>query len=271
MSYSNRRPPEGINTSKDDPWVADFLLLLVGFFLTMAMLVWLLLKLISFSAGWIPVAWESAIVDPFLDIETRTETHDHLQKLAEQLAIAGGFDMNAPIKARLSDNSMANAYATLGGHVVIMQGLLDAVETEQGLAFVLAHELAHLHYRHPVKALSQQLGLATFMEMVFGRSDLIQLVGTGGQLLQLDYSRDYERQADAWALQAMASYYGHIQGFDEFFQWVIAEDDRDVPEWMHTHPDTQQRITRLLELTEKERWSRTGKTTPLESLFETKK
>ena len=244
MNYINRRPPEGINTTST-PWIADFVLLLVGFFAAMAFALWLLLNLLSYTITWVPVTWEQALADPLMQ---KTEQHvdqPYLQQLAEVLAAAGGMDSTVPIQLQVSSSATANAYATLGGHMVLMDGLYEVVESEQGLAFIIAHELAHLHYRHPIKGLTQQLGMMSFFGLVFGSSDLSPLIGTSGQLLQLTYSREYEFQADAWALQAMAQYYGHVQGYDEFFLWVKSARPSTIPDWISTHPSTESRIQRL--------------------------
>ena len=262
MSYENRRPPEGINTTST-PWVADFLWLIVGFFAAMALVLWLLLKLLTYTATWIPIRWEQALADPLMKTTEQHVDQPQWQQLAEALARAGGMDPNMPIQLRVDSSSTANAFATLGGHMVIMDGLYDVVESEQGLAFVIAHELAHLHYRHPIRGMTQQLGMMTFFGLVFGRTDISQLVGTSGQLLQLNYSRAFEYEADAWALQAVAQHYGHVQGYDELFRWVMAARPSELPDWISTHPNTASRIQRLEQLIQSEGFATTGTLTPL--------
>ena len=262
MSYSNRRPPEGINTTSS-PWVADFLLLLVGFFAAMAFALWLLLKLLTYTATWVPIGWEQALADPLMKTTQQHADQPYLQQLAESLALAGGMDSNIPIQLQVDSSTTANAFATLGGHMVLMEGLYDVVESEQGLAFVIAHELAHLHYRHPIKGLTQQLGMMSFFGLIFGSSDVANLVGSSGQLLQLNYSREHEYQADAWALQAVAQHYGHVQGYDELFRWVMSARPSELPDWISTHPNTASRIQRLEQLIEDQGFVGTGSLSPL--------
>ncbi|MEC9410786.1 MAG: M48 family metalloprotease, partial [Pseudomonadota bacterium] len=52
----------------------------------------------------------------------------------------------------------ANAFATSGGNIHVTRGLLDAVNSENGLAMVLAHEYAHIELRHPVVLMLEQIG-----------------------------------------------------------------------------------------------------------------
>lgn len=49
---------------------------------------------------------------------------------------------------RIIDSSEINAFATLGGHIYIFRGLLEATESESELAAILAFELGHFISRH---------------------------------------------------------------------------------------------------------------------------
>ena len=65
------------------------------------------------------------------------------------------------------DDAVVNAFATLGGHIVVYQGLLEAVPDENALAMVLAHEIAHVRHRHPIVGLSRSAALG-FALMLLG-------------------------------------------------------------------------------------------------------
>merc|ERR1711879_567360 len=73
--------------------------------------------------------------------EAEAETEAALTQLLNQLT-----DNKAlPVRVHyLADQDMPNAFATLGGHIFITRGLLDSVESENGLAMVLAHEYGHI-------------------------------------------------------------------------------------------------------------------------------
>jgi Zn-dependent protease with chaperone function len=56
--------------------------------------------------------------------------------------------------AALLDSDEINAFATPGGHIFITRGLVTAAASEDALAAVIAHEIAHIQMRHGVKAVT---------------------------------------------------------------------------------------------------------------------
>ena len=57
-----------------------------------------------------------------------------------------------------------NAFATLGGHVVIYRGLLEKLPNENVVAMVVAHEIAHIKHRDPVAALGRGVAITLATE-----------------------------------------------------------------------------------------------------------
>ena len=51
------------------------------------------------------------------------------------------------------DSNEINAFATSGGHILITRGLINAANTEDSLAGVIAHEIAHIQLKHGIKAI----------------------------------------------------------------------------------------------------------------------
>jgi predicted Zn-dependent protease len=51
------------------------------------------------------------------------------------------------------DSTEINAFATSGGHIFVTKGLVDSVDSEDALAAVLAHEIAHIQLRHNIESL----------------------------------------------------------------------------------------------------------------------
>jgi Zn-dependent protease with chaperone function len=101
----------------------------------------------------------------------------------------------------------ANAFITSDGYLVITEGLLEQLNGRDEIAFVIAHELAHLVKGHPRNLetnLTRLERIRTEVERGLGTS----VVGTGLQLLvnaiASYYSREREREADAEAVRLMA-------------------------------------------------------------------
>lgn len=267
MLYENRQPPEGINAVSQG-WKRDFVLLVAGVFSAFALLCWLLLLLVAWAAKWMPFHWEQSLAAPWFSAEQGNERTLYIQNLAEALAKAGGLSPDLAIQLHYSPQSNANAFATLGGNIVVLDGLIKNLNSEQGLAFVLAHEIAHIHHRDPVRALARGLSISIVGSLIFGQTDLAHLAGIGGNLILLDYSRQQEAEADAWALRAVHHHYGHVAGADELFQVLLQKDPNDlvVPEWLASHPDLASRIRAIAELAQRNGYAMDAEPTPLPTL-----
>lgn len=264
MLYENRQPPEGINAVTHG-WKRDFVLLVAGFFVSLALACWLLLLGVAWAAKWMPFHWEQSLSAPWFAKDQADERTAYLQDLAESLALAGELSPDLALQLHYSSQSTANAFATLGGNIVVFDGLLKTVTSEQGLAFVLAHEIAHIHHRDPVRAMARGLSISVMGGLIFGQTDLAHLAGLGGNLILLDYSRQQEAEADAWAMRAVFRRYGHVAGADELFQMLLQKDPHDliVPEWLASHPDLASRIRSIAELARSHGYATDTKPTPL--------
>ncbi|MDO3381726.1 M48 family metallopeptidase [Gilvimarinus algae] len=266
MGYQNRQPPEHIN-AQTEPWVGDLLkrlaLVLGVIALSMLLLLYALTELARFS----PFVWERRLANGWTEAEQPdNEKADELQRLADQLARAGGLDPALSVTLHYNADDTVNAFATLGGHLLIFQGLLDALESEQALAFVLAHEIAHVQRRHPIQSAARQLGLSLSLALVFGQSDLTTLAGTGGSLALLNYSRHFEQDADAWAYRAVYRHYGHLNGSAELFE-QLASSEELAPAWMATHPHAQDRLAAREALASENGWPLTGELAPMPAIL----
>jgi predicted Zn-dependent protease len=111
--------------------------------------------------------------------------------------------------AAVNDPS-ANAFALPGGKICITRGLLSRLESEDGLAAVLGHEVGHVTARHVVQAYNRQLlagivmvGASVYAQESDSRYRGLAAVGAvvGSELVLAHYSREQERQADGLGLE----------------------------------------------------------------------
>ena len=165
-AYENPQIPEGINVSPTHP-LKDFTLLLGG---VSALIVVAVLAL-SFAAGYlvrfVPFEQEQALASS-IDADWLKQSHSaddkrreqYLQALGEQLSAAMDLPAEMQITVHYSSDDTVNAMATLGGNIVVFQGLIDTVDSENALAMVLAHEIAHVRERDPISAVGRPAPLA---------------------------------------------------------------------------------------------------------------
>lgn len=145
-----------------------------------------------------------------------------------------------------SSEAQANAFAVPGGVIVLTQGLLDSLDEEIAIAFVLAHELGHFAGRHHLKRLGRQIGFgSSVMLLTGGNSD--RLLRNSVNLVALNYSRKQEGEADLFAMDCLNTIYADTNGAEKLFE--LLEADSELPGWAYmfmTHPDTKERI-RMIE------------------------
>ena len=149
-----------------------------------------------------------------------------------------------------------NAFCMPGGKIVVNEGILPYTQTEEGLAIVLGHEVAHAVAKHSAERLSQQMlasyggvGLGLVLQ---GKSQGVQnlaqtVYGLGAQVgVMLPYSRLNESEADHMGLvfAAMAGY--NPEAAVPFWQ-RMSQQGGGTPEFLSTHPSDGNRIKRLQE------------------------
>lgn len=96
----------------------------------------------------------------------------------------------------------ANALALPGGTIIVTDELVGVAGTGAGLMGVLAHEAGHVARRHGLQQVIQGSALAALSAYLFGDISSV-LAGVPAAMLTLRYSRDHEREADAYAIDVM--------------------------------------------------------------------
>ncbi len=275
MSYENPKQAEGINVSDEHP-LQDLVVLLAAVTAISFLVIMLLAGLAQRLAIHIPFATEQRIAQALPDIlqltgassEANSSREKVLRELGERLRIA--MDVADPITVTIhySDTPTVNAFATLGGQIVIHAGLADKLTNENALAMVLAHEIAHVKLRHPIVAMSRGVTVSIALGTMFGLTDndsAAQLVQWMGITTTLSFSRAQEHAADALAAQTLIELYGHLEGADELYQTLkltYAEETLVTgPDFLNTHPNLDERLQRLDKL--KTELGVTGSVTPL--------
>ncbi len=255
MKLENRLPGEGINATHESP-LKEFVWLLAG---AIGLLV-VLVVAVGVGAQWlaprIPFEYEARLAAGF-DLATAPQgeseraVHSELQALADRLAARMDLPRGMTVRVGYRADGTVNAFATLGGQTVFFRGLLAKLDSEDALAMVMAHELAHLKYRHPAAALGRGVAIGVVLSLVsaeLGRSAAGGVLGQAGLVTLMAFNRDQEREADLEALRVLAEEYGHVGGafdlFGVFMRLPSARRDPDLPmvEFLRTHPLTANRV-----------------------------
>lgn len=151
-----------------------------------------------------------------------------------------------------------NAFAIPAGHIFINSGLFEAMESEEELAGILSHEIAHVVCRHISEKIerAQKINMATLAGVAAGM--LLGAAGGGaaasavtmgsmaaGQSMNLAYSREDERQADQIGLhiERKAGYNG--EGLMDVLEKIRSKrwfDTNQIPSYLQTHPGAEERM-----------------------------
>ena len=149
------------------------------------------------------------------------------------------------------EQDQANAFALPGAKIGVYTGLLDVATTQDQLAAVIGHEVAHVEARHANERVSTAYAAEVGMSMVGASGvlsgELMGLLGVGAQVgVLLPFSRTQEKEADLIGLDLMAR-----AGFDpreSVTLWRNMSANRDSgapPELLSTHPGDATRIAAL--------------------------
>ena len=154
----------------------------------------------------------------------------------------------------LFESEDGNAFALPGGRILILTGLFDLCDSPEGLAGVLAHEIAHVEQRHSLKQLLRSIGVFCFIGMVVGGGveqleTLETLTELSSLLVIFKYSRESEAEADRLAISTLHEHGISVQGLIEFFVSIREKYGlgklEEALKWVSTHPLTELRIQQL--------------------------
>lgn len=189
-------------------------------------------------------------------ISTDQKTNDMVKRVGSRIAAAAKKPGYAWEFTVIDAPKTVNAFALPGGKIAVYTGILPYTQTEDGLAFVLAHEVAHVLARHGAERMSQQLLLQLGQQglniAIANRSPVaIEAFNTSFGLasalgITLPYSRKHEYEADKIGLVLMAQ-----AGYDPrvapgFFERMMRDAKQaKPPEFLSTHPADQNRIREI--------------------------
>lgn len=150
---------------------------------------------------------------------------------------------------KVVETDEVNAYAIAGGRMFFNTGILNFLETEDEIAFVMAHEIAHNELRHCIKRV-QYAAIASSIDPSFG--EIVQLA-YGIYLMPFTKYDEYE--ADELGVWLMKKSGYDKQGAVDFFTKLeelekeYGIDNRDaVNDFISSHPTARDRRDRVEKL-----------------------
>lgn len=268
MRFVAKQPREGINVSDTHPLV-EASALIVGLTAIFLIIALALIFLIEVALYFVPAEREVEIFADWLPDDLITVAPDDARLTETRLLVdrltAHWEDTPYKFRIEIDDSEIANAMALPGGLIIVTQGLLDQVESENELAFVLGHELGHFKNRDHIRALGRMIVLSVFFAAITGND----VGGLGIKVTDLalrGFGRKQESKADEFGLRLVNAEYGHVNEASRLFERWDTGDDLlgEFVSYLSTHPNPGDRVEELRKLAERETWRSDGEVTKLQ-------
>lgn len=185
-----------------------------------------------------------------LTAEREQQMRRHLQPVLDDHP-----DLKLKIEFRKSEHIGPNAFALPCGYIIFTDEIVAIAEDDDEILAVLTHEIGHVVHRHGMRRLIQDSLLSFILMAITGDASGVSeiFLGLPVVLTELAYSREFEREADRYALNYMQGNNIAPSRFADLLRHIkISDKERDKmknkddsPDWtsyLSTHPDTDKRI-----------------------------
>ena len=178
---------------------------------------------------------------PILSESRNPRAYAYLQGMVDDIVRRGNVPYRDvfPYKVTIIDKDVRNAFATAGGYLYVYTGLIKFLDTEDQLAGVMAHEIAHAAERHVTEQATKQYGLSVLLDAVT-KGDGGTLGQLGAGLIGLRFSRGAESEADARSVDYLCGTKHAADGAAGFFRKT--GNSGAPPEFLSTHPSPTNRV-----------------------------
>ena len=149
---------------------------------------------------------------------TSVEGKKALDTLVGELSTAS--ESGKLFNVRVVKWGLVNAFAVPGEQIVVSGGLIEAAQSADEVAGVIAHEMGHGIELHPEAGIIRSLGVSALIQLLAG-GNTGSLTNVGALLLELRYSREAEHEADTHALRILKNADISPKPFGDFFNRLM--------------------------------------------------
>ncbi|MBC8040994.1 MAG: M48 family metallopeptidase [Opitutaceae bacterium] len=194
-------------------------------------------------------------------ISTDPALNARIQRIGRRIAASVGREIpNAQWEFVVFDSPTVNAFALPGGKVGVYTGLIKLAASDDEIAIVMGHEVAHVTSRHGAERVSQNyaiagVGMAAAIGMEVKNVDpakrnmALAAYGLGSQVgVALPFSRLHETEADSVGLRFAAGAGYDPRAGATFWKKMAAQGGAKPPEFLSSHPADATRIANLQKL-----------------------
>jgi len=152
--------------------------------------------------------------------------------------------------------SLPNAMALPSGDIILTDKFVELCQNQDEMDSIILHEIGHIVHRHSLQMLIESTFISVSAMVILGDSNGLgdMGIGLGSMMINLQYSREYETQADTYAFEHMlhnnidpVSFSNIMDRMSTYIQG--GEKDESI-EYASTHPKTEVRIQRAKQYSE---------------------
>ena len=187
-------------------------------------------------------------------LSTRSDWQAQLRRVGQRIAVVAGRP-EYKWEFNVIQGKDINAFALPGGKFAFWEGIMPIAQDDNGVAVIMAHEVAHALARHGAERMSQEVGaqaIGQILALGVGKvspglqEDFLKVYGLGASIgVLLPWGRAQESEADRIGLILMAK-----AGYDPtsaiaFWERMSKVSGDKPPEFLSTHPGDQTRIAQI--------------------------
>lgn len=240
MPYISKLPDDEVNVTNSN-FIEETIKLLLALLIFITITFSLITLTTSLVVEYISLDTEKKLQSIFsynLNIDSNNSDLDvvYLQSIVDNLNSCAKLPYNIDIS--ISNQKEPNAFAMMGGKIVITKGMLKEIQNENELTFILGHEMGHFKHRDHLKGLGNGIIIAMISQFI--PNSFIQNVIS---LNSLNYSKVQESSADIFAIEMMMCRYKNTIGSSSLFD-RMSKDDK-WSDFLSTHPNFNKRVKEI--------------------------
>lgn len=250
MKYVHKETTQNVNISKHSPLQYLFSRLFV-LVVIVGVVYFALCGALEVAIEYMPEKLESLLSTSFVSMskfsskDADPESQQRLERILSELLVHYP-NKNKEFQIHLAKQDEVNAFAFPGNNIVIFTGLIEKLDDDRELAFVISHELGHYVNHDHLRGLGQGAIFMAIMVSLRG-NDPGGVISKSISLFGLRYSRKQESTADLFSRDLLIKTYSSDQGAVSAIEKLGVYGQRGGLEISSTHPSIKRRILTLKE------------------------
>lgn len=156
------------------------------------------------------------------------------------------------VKVYVIKSRQFNAFATPGKYIFVYSGVFDKLNSYEELAGLLSHEYTHIDENHGLRSVGRSFGYEIFTSVFLSNDLKEQIFDNSNMLINLEYSRAFEKEADLNSVNLMQKENIDANGMLALLKIMLEiEPKRISSSELSDHPNTIERIEYIEEAIEK--------------------